>query len=196
MKITIEINGKTETFAGKWKNQTLLEVFQELGITQVHAPCGGNGTCKKCLVKVNGEYVLSCQTMCEDGMMVVLEAEQKAVIAETGDCYLYPADQTNRLVAACDIGTTTVVCHLLDGKTGVRLSTVWGGCNFTYSGGKRLRFAENGVCNHESDQSDAWRADAKSKTGRQSRSVSGGRKYGDGASVLRTVPGKHRCRAF
>ena len=124
MKITIEINGKIETFAGNWENRTLLEAFQELGITQVHAPCGGIGTCKKCLVNVNGENVLSCQTMCEDGMMVVLEAEQKAVIAETGDCYLYPADQTNRLVAACDIGTTTVVCHLLDGKTGVRLGTV------------------------------------------------------------------------
>ena len=112
MKITIEINGKTETFAGNWENRTLLEAFQELGITQVHAPCGGIGTCKKCLVNVNGENVLSCQTMCEDGMMVVLEAEQKAVIAETGDCYLYPADQTNRLVAACDIGTTTVVWAL------------------------------------------------------------------------------------
>lgn len=95
--------------------------------------------------------------------MVVLEAEQKAVIAETGDCYLYPADQTNRLVAACDIGTTTVVCHLLDGKTGVRLGTVsgtecttqfWGRCDFAYSGGKRLRFTENAVCDHESDQSD------------------------------------------
>ena len=159
MKITIEINGKTETFAGNWENRTLLEAFQELGITQVHAPCGGIGTCKKCLVNVNGENVLSCQTMCEDGMMVVLEAEQKAVIAETGDCYLYPADQTNRLVAACDIGTTTVVCHLLDGKTGVRLGTecttqFWGRCDFAYSGGKRLRFTENAVCDHESDQSD------------------------------------------
>ncbi|MEI3280490.1 MAG: 2Fe-2S iron-sulfur cluster-binding protein [Eubacterium ramulus] len=51
MKITIEINGKTETFAGNWENRTLLEAFQELGITQVHAPCGGIGTCKKCLVK-------------------------------------------------------------------------------------------------------------------------------------------------
>ena len=124
MKITIEINGNAETFAGNWENRTLLEVFQELGITQIHAPCGGNGTCKKCLVNVNGENVLSCQTMCEDDMMVILEAEQKAVIAETGDCYLYPTDQTNRLVAACDIGTTTVVCHLLDGKNGVRLGTV------------------------------------------------------------------------
>ena len=109
MKITIEINGNAETFAGNWENRTLLEVFQELGITQIHAPCGGNGTCKKCLVNVNGENVLSCQTMCEDDMMVILEAEQKAVIAETGDCYLYPTDQTNRLVADCDIGTKTLV---------------------------------------------------------------------------------------
>ena len=60
---------KDRNVAGNWENRTLLEAFQELGITQVHAPCGGIGTCKKCLVNVNGENVLSCQTMCEDGMM-------------------------------------------------------------------------------------------------------------------------------
>lgn len=117
----------------KWKDRN---VCRKLGKPNAFGSISGawhhTGACalwrhwnlQKCLVNVNGENVLSCQTMCEDGMMVVLEAEQKAVIAETGDCYLYPADQTNRLVAACDIGTTTVVCHLLDGKTGVRLGTV------------------------------------------------------------------------
>ena len=148
----LQETGKTERF---WKHFRSLASHRCMRLWR-------HWNLQKCLVNVNGENVLSCQTMCEDGMMVVLEAEQKAVIAETGDCYLYPADQTNRLVAACDIGTTTVVCHLLDGKTGVRLGTVsapnaqrsLGRCDFAYSGGKRLRFTENAVCDHESDQSD------------------------------------------
>ena len=163
MKITIEINGKTETFAGNWENRTLWKHFRSLASHRCMRPVEALEPAKNCLVNVNGENVLSCQTMCEDGMMVVLEAEQKAVIAETGDCYLYPADQTNRLVAACDIGTTTVVCHFAGWKNrraawyGQRTECTtqfWGRCDFAYSGGKRLRFTENAVCDHESDQSD------------------------------------------
>ena len=105
--------------------ETLLALFQENGITQVSSPCGGNGTCGKCRVQVEGRgEVLACQTEAEDGMTVYLEEEKVSVIAEIGNCHLYPADGSRVLAAACDIGTTTVVCHLLDGKTGKRLGTV------------------------------------------------------------------------
>ena len=125
MKVKIRIGNEVKEYTGAWEDHTLLEVFQELGITQVHAPCGGNGTCKKCLVTVEGlGEVLSCQTQCKDGMCVSVAEEQKSAIAENGNCYLYPADEGDGLLAACDIGTTTVVCHLLDGATGVRLCTV------------------------------------------------------------------------
>ena len=125
MKVKIRIGNEVKEYTGAWEDHTLLEVFQELGITQVHAPCGGNGTCKKCLVTVEGlGEVLSCQTQCKDGMCVTVAEEQKSAIAENGNCYLYPADAGEGLLAACDIGTTTVVCHLLDGATGVRLCTV------------------------------------------------------------------------
>ena len=125
MKVKIRIGNEVKEYTGAWEDHTLLEVFQELGITQVHAPCGGNGTCKKCLVTVEGlGEVLSCQTQCKDDMCVTVAEEQKSAIAENGNCYLYPADAGEGLLAACDIGTTTVVCHLLDGATGVRLCTV------------------------------------------------------------------------
>lgn len=125
MKIEVVLGNKKTTYTGAWNHTTLLEVFQELGITQVHAPCGGNGTCRKCLVKVEGTGdVLACQTLCEDGMCITIPEEQKSSIAERGNCYLYPTDGAEGLVAACDIGTTTVVCHLLDGATGERLGTV------------------------------------------------------------------------
>ena len=46
MKVKIRIGNEVKEYTGAWEDHTLLEVFQELGITQVHAPCGGNGTCK------------------------------------------------------------------------------------------------------------------------------------------------------
>ena len=116
MNLKIRIGNEWKEYTGAWENHTLLEVFQELGITQVHAPCGGNGTCKKCLVTVDGlGEVLSCQTKCTEGMCVTVAEEQQSAIAENGNCYLYPADGEHTLTAACDFGTTTVGCHLLDG---------------------------------------------------------------------------------
>ena len=89
MKVKIRIGNEVKEYTGAWEDHTLLEVFQELGITQVHAPCGGNGTCKKCLVTVEGlGEVLSCQTQCKDGMCVTVAEEQKSAIAENGNCYL------------------------------------------------------------------------------------------------------------
>ena len=125
MKLEVITGNKKKVYNGNWSGRTLLEAFQELGITQVQAPCGGNGTCGKCRVSVEGRgLVLACQTLCEDDMCVTLDETENSVIAEGGDCEIYPPDGIFRLVAACDIGTTTVVCHLLDGMTGKRLGTV------------------------------------------------------------------------
>lgn len=125
MNIELKTGTKQQTLKTDKQNLTILEVFQENGITQLHTPCGGNGTCKKCLVFVEGKgEVLACQTAAEDGMAVTIPEEEKSVIAENGNCYLYSTDGQYDLVAACDIGTTTVVCHLLDGKSGRRLATV------------------------------------------------------------------------
>ena len=93
--MNIELNTGTtqQTLKTDIQGVTILEVFQENGITQLHTPCGGNGTCKKCLVFVEGKgEVLACQTIAEDGMVVTIPEEEKSVIAENGNCYLYPAD--------------------------------------------------------------------------------------------------------
>ena len=125
MGLEIVTKGGRSMLAAPRPGETLLTLFQENGITQVSSPCGGNGTCGKCRVQVEGRgEVLACQTEAEDGMTVYLEEEKVSVIAETGNCHIYPADGSRTLAAACDIGTTTVVCHLLDGKTGKRLGTV------------------------------------------------------------------------
>lgn len=63
-----------------------------------------------------------------DGMRITIPEvqlrAQKSKIAENGTVTHYPADDGEGLDAACDIGTTTVVCHLIDGKTGEKLATV------------------------------------------------------------------------
>ena len=112
-----ENNKKLSAAAGT----NLLDVLKENGIYP-DAPCGGNGTCGKCTLLVNGKQVLACKTVVDRDMTVVLpQAEirisQERFCAEQGvdplgDGYLL----------AFDIGTTSVVCVLLDGKTGEELA--------------------------------------------------------------------------
>ena len=99
----------------------LLDALKENGFYP-DAPCGGNGTCGKCTLLVNGTQVLACKTVVDRDMTVVLPKSeirilQKSFCAEQGidplrDGYLL----------AFDIGTTSVVCVLLDGKTGAELA--------------------------------------------------------------------------
>ncbi|MBR2737547.1 MAG: DUF4445 domain-containing protein [Lachnospiraceae bacterium] len=111
------------------EDMKILDALQAAGITSVHSPCGGNGTCKKCVVNVragdmNGP-VLACQTQVEDGLIVELEPEVKMEVQQGGACEIYDADGSHPgLGIACDIGTTTVVCHLMDLTTGERIATV------------------------------------------------------------------------
>ncbi|MBR0105597.1 MAG: DUF4445 domain-containing protein [Lachnospiraceae bacterium] len=111
------------------EDMRILDALQAAGITSVHSPCGGNGTCKKCVVNVragdmNGP-VLACQTKVEDGLIVELEPEVKMEVQQSGACEIYDADGSHPgLGIACDIGTTTVVCHLMDLTTGERIATV------------------------------------------------------------------------
>lgn len=115
--------------------QTILELLRTHGIAGVHSPCGGNGSCKKCEVVVSSggisEQRLACQTIVTNGMYVELRPETQLAVQESGQCAIYLPDNYTAsdgdCGVACDIGTTTVVCHLFDLKTGRRLATVSGG---------------------------------------------------------------------
>lgn len=104
---------------------TVLLAEQMAGIPQ-DAPCGGHGECKKCKVWIQGREVLACATkIWEDTEVTVKEAPRKARILSEGmdsGFTLQPVKE-----GAChigvDIGTTTVVVYLLDGKTGEILGT-------------------------------------------------------------------------
>lgn len=87
------------------------------------APCGGKGSCGKCRVQIGEETVLSCQTLVDQDMEVILPDDAKASILATGIHTSVAADGENTYAAAFDIGTTTLVGYLLDGKTGELLAT-------------------------------------------------------------------------
>ena len=93
------------------------------------APCGGQGRCKKCLVRLSpdGEEVQACQTVIQGDMDIYLPDEMKMKIAgaeSSGSKAASPP--SGPLGVAVDIGTTTVVAHLTDLKTGARIATASG----------------------------------------------------------------------
>lgn len=103
--------------------ENLLELLRENGAAPA-APCGGQGTCGKCRVLLDGAEVLACQTTVDADCTVEVRKEQRASILTDGigsSVALDPVRSGNLL--AIDIGTTTVVAFLLDGETGEELAS-------------------------------------------------------------------------
>lgn len=185
------MNNKLESDLDKTTNEakingTILEYYRKQGKSICQSPCGGKGTCGKCLVKVTSPYsktVLACQTPMVDGMTVeLIESPDDSIVVLQGNISanenkISPQDDRARIknssniigdetrnssnitgnetkelssmsgeetsssskllhdegssprassahiVAACDIGTTTVVCYLIDTKTGKIISS-------------------------------------------------------------------------
>lgn len=87
------------------------------------APCGGKGTCGKCTVELDGKTVLACQIKVKENMTVVLpQRENTTILTDSLTASIHP-DGLHDYAAAFDIGTTTVVGFLMDGKTGELLAT-------------------------------------------------------------------------
>ena len=87
------------------------------------SPCGGNGTCKKCKVIVNGKEVLACQTIIDRDMTVELPEYTGLHILQDGTCGIQQLNpEAPGYLLAFDIGTTSLVCFLLSPKNGAELS--------------------------------------------------------------------------
>ena len=56
------------------EGDNLLDLLREYG-TAPDAPCGGYGTCGKCLVNVDGLRVLSCEVRVDRDMTVKLPSD-------------------------------------------------------------------------------------------------------------------------
>lgn len=73
-------------------------------------PCGGMGTCKKCIVTVNGKKELSCQYIIKSDISVLL-SDSSEIISEIG--VNESGKLTDNLCYALDIGTTTLALALV-----------------------------------------------------------------------------------
>ena len=83
--------------------------------------CGGNGTCGKCGVTVTERGVsrqaLACRTRVTGDMTVLLAAPEQTSVLVSGTARPIALTPRAGYAAAFDIGTTTIVCYLLDGAT-------------------------------------------------------------------------------
>lgn len=101
--------------------ENLLKLLQKHALAP-DAPCGGNGVCGKCKVTVDAVECLACQTVVDRDMQVELPTEAKADILTDAIAVDSVSDCWAEYALAFDIGTTTVVCYLLDGQTGEQLA--------------------------------------------------------------------------
>ena len=99
--------------------QSLLEALRQQGFS-LDAPCGGRGTCGKCRVPADGREELACQYTLTEDVTVELPEQARVQVLE-GDSAA-AADGRHEYVLAFDVGTTTVVAFLSDGRTGRQLS--------------------------------------------------------------------------
>ena len=104
------------------ENINLMAALKTHGI-YLDAPCGGNGKCGKCRVIVDGVERLACRISVDRDMTVTVPQEGELRVLETGidsKRRMDPFRQGNLL--AFDVGTTSLVCFLLSGKTGRKLA--------------------------------------------------------------------------
>lgn len=94
--------------------ENLLQLLRRNGLAP-EAPCGGQGSCGKCSVLVDGRIQLACQTAVDRDLTVTLCAKKQAVILSGGASIQIEADgDIPGNLLAIDLGTTTMVCYLLD----------------------------------------------------------------------------------
>lgn len=117
-KITVLPHGQVLT-ANEGEN--LLRILQKNALAP-DAPCGGNGKCGKCTVYIKGKKVLACQTVVHQDITVRIPEKNELQILTHGASVKIQPDGRDRYVLAYDIGTTTVVCYLLDGISGQELA--------------------------------------------------------------------------
>ena len=109
---------------------TVLEGMRMAGLVP-DAPCGGQGKCKKCRVRINGTPALACRTTIysdmeietedtpEKSSLIMMEGAGREVLFSPGEL---PGEVDSPILAAVDLGSTSLVVYLMDGVTGKQLS--------------------------------------------------------------------------
>jgi uncharacterized 2Fe-2S/4Fe-4S cluster protein (DUF4445 family) len=112
------------------RGASLLEAAGMAGIV-LNTFCGGRGTCKKCLVRLepSGREVLACQYFINDNLTVTIPQESRLFEHQILESGISPTTESSRTIyekyrrfaqtddiygIAVDIGTTTVVAKLIN----------------------------------------------------------------------------------
>ena len=130
-EITINHSGEKSILTAP-HGELLLNTLRSNGY-EIFSPCGGNGTCGKCKVYIKGEgYITSClYPVIQDIEIVLPEKYEARILAaqykysrilplspgKSADLSPYPFG------VAVDIGTTTLVFHLIQLITGSLIET-------------------------------------------------------------------------
>jgi len=112
--------------------QSLFMLLRDHGF-QLYSPCGGKGTCGKCLVHIKGYGdITSCLFLVEDSIEVVMPDYKMARILTSQHTLTRELPlQPGSLISLCqhpygiamDIGTTTLVFYMVDLLSGKLLET-------------------------------------------------------------------------
>ena len=110
----------------------LLQILQSEGF-EIYSPCGGNGTCGKCLVWTKGDgLITSCVYEVMRNMTIIIpdKREEKILVAQhelTIELPFHPGPSTELSTyphgVAIDIGTTSLVFYLVNLITGALVET-------------------------------------------------------------------------
>ena len=112
---TITVKTPDGETSKEFSNEILLsDAMEEMGISQ-NKPCGGNGTCGKCKVIMDGEEVLSCRTMVNSDALVYYTTQKENIQGITeGRVSKFNKEPiiSEGYGLAVDIGTTTIAGYL------------------------------------------------------------------------------------
>jgi len=131
------IKGKTTEKISASPRDSILANLRDADYTEPDAPCGGAGTCLKCIVIVTGrirnmdtgtisdvteQKLLACCYAPAGELSVMVGDSGRMTVQTTGTRDLTPGGEG--LGFAVDIGTTTVAAFLYDLKTGKQLAAL------------------------------------------------------------------------
>lgn len=113
-KVRICAGERLETVTAK-KGEFLLVTLRRAGFT-ISAPCGGQGKCGKCRVRMDGREVLACRTPVSGDTEIVIEEQAGGIILGGNEKTKPTAGK--KLGMALDLGTTTLALSVFDLENG------------------------------------------------------------------------------
>lgn len=106
-----------------FQGENLRELLIKNGF-YINSPCGGNGTCGKCTVTVNGERVKSCGYSISSDISVVIPQNEEIFSSSGLSEAVKKAADDDDVVFCLDIGTSTLALAMVSKSDGKALKVV------------------------------------------------------------------------